>query len=252
MILTILQARVSSTRLPRKVLMPLLGSPMLLRQIERIKRAKYIDQFVVATSEEISDQPIVTLCKENQIICFRGSLQNVLDRYYQAAKMYSSTHVVRLTGDCPLIDPQLIDNIIQFHLSNHFDYTSNAIEPTFPDGLDVEVFRFSCLKQAWEEANLPAHQEHVTPFIYQQPDRFKIGSYKNKINLSHLRWTVDEELDFKLVTKIYEALYPTNPQFTTEEILKFLENHPDLLDLNKHIKRNEGLYKSNKNNIKRG
>ncbi|MFC3886638.1 cytidylyltransferase domain-containing protein [Bacillus songklensis] len=244
MILAILQARVSSTRLPGKVLKPILGSPMLLKQIERIKRSNYIDRLIVATSEETSDDPIEQLCKENNITCFRGKLKNVLDRFYKAAILFSPINIVRLTGDCPLIDPHLIDKVIAFHLQGDYDYTSNTIEPTYPDGLDVEVFRFSCLKQAWEEAVLPSHTEHVTPFIYEHPHRFKIGSYKNQRDLSQLRWTVDEEIDFELVAKIYEQLYPSNPYFTTKDILIFLDNNPNLKDLNKHIKRNEGFQKS--------
>lgn len=241
MILAILQARVSSSRLPGKVLKPIIGSPMILRQIERVKRSKKIDRLIVATSEEPSDDPIEKLCIQKKITCFRGKLWNVLDRFYHAALSYSPTNIVRLTGDCPLSDPRLIDEIIEFHLGGNFDYSSNTIEPTFPDGLDVEVFRFTCLKQAWKEATLPFHQEHVTPFIYEQPDRFKIGSYKNQKDLSHLRWTVDENLDFELVEEIYEALYPSNPNFATEEILVFLDKHPEIKNLNKQFKRNKGL-----------
>jgi len=165
MILAILQARVSSTRLPGKVLKPILGMPMLLRQIERVKQAKLIEQLLVATSDDKSDDPIEQLCRENDIACFRGSLDDVLDRFYQAAKPYQPDHIVRLTGDCPLIDPQLIDEVVVFCLSGDYDYVSNAFEPTYPDGLDVEVFRFPCLQQAWEEAELPSEREHVTLFI---------------------------------------------------------------------------------------
>ncbi|MET3698885.1 spore coat polysaccharide biosynthesis protein SpsF [Bacillus oleivorans] len=243
MILAIIQARVSSSRLPGKVLKPIIGLPLILRQIERVKRSNYIDYLLVATSREPSDDPIEHLCKDNQILLFRGELDNVLDRFYHAALAFSPAHIVRLTGDCPLSDPELIDHMIEFHLHGNFDYTSNTIEPTFPDGLDVEVFRFTCLQQAWKEAALPYQKEHVTPFIYELPDRFKLGSYKNLKDLSHLRWTVDEPADFKLVKKIYEALYPVNPLFNTEDILVFLESHPDIQNLNKHIKRNEGLKK---------
>ncbi|MBD1381923.1 cytidylyltransferase domain-containing protein [Metabacillus arenae] len=244
MILAILQARVSSTRLPGKVLKPILGSPMLLKQIERIKRSKKIDKFIVATSKEALDNDIEQLCKENNITCFRGNLMNVLDRFYKAAVNYIPANIVRLTGDCPLIDPELIDKVIAFHNKGNYDYTSNTIEPTYPDGLDVEIFRFYCLEHAWREAVLPSHREHVTPFIYEQPNRFRIGSYKNHKDLSQLRWTVDEERDFELVTKIYEALYPSNPNFTSEEILTFLDENPNLKNLNKDIKRNEGFQKS--------
>ncbi|MHB8840890.1 MAG: cytidylyltransferase domain-containing protein [Candidatus Aquicultor sp.] len=244
MILAILQARTSSTRLPGKVLKPILGVPMLLRQIERIKHSRLIDRLVVATSTDLTDDPIEQLCLHNDIACFRGDLDDVLDRFYQAAKPFQPDHMVRLTGDCPLADPQLIDKVIETHIKGVFDYTSDALEPTYPDGLDAEVFRFLCLEQAWREAELPSHREHVTAFIYQQPDRFRIGVVKNDIDLSQLRWTVDELVDFELVTRVYEALYPSNPTFSTKDILEFLELNPDLRTINTHYQRNEGLKKS--------
>lgn len=244
MILAILQARASSTRLPGKVLKPILGQPMLFRQIERLQFVKKIDELIVATSIDIFDDPIETLCKEMGISCYRGNLNNVLDRFYQAAKKYGPDHIVRLTGDCPLADPHLIDEVIDFHLRGAFDYTSNCLEPTYPDGLDVEVFRFSCLEEAWREASMPSQLEHVTPFIHKQPDRYKIGGKKNDQDLSELRWTVDEPADFELVTKIYENLYPNNPMFTTQEIIDFLNNNPELKHINIHHERNEGMKKS--------
>lgn len=244
MILAILQARVSSTRLPGKVLKPILGQPMLLRQIERLQRAAMIDTLLVATSSDRTDDALEDLCNKHEIRCFRGNLEDVLDRFYRAAHPYKPDHVVRLTGDCPLADPQLIDQVISFHLKGGFDYTSNALEPSYPDGLDVEVVRFTSLAQAWEEAALPSQREHVTPFIHQQPGRFKIGSVKNSADLSSLRWTVDEPLDFELVTIIYETLYPQNPAFTTRDILMLQDQRPDLKTMNTRFKRNEGYNKS--------
>jgi len=244
MVLAILQARFSSTRLPGKVLKPILGKPMLLRQIERVRRAERIDRFMVATSTDASDNAIENLCRENSIPCSRGSLNDVLDRFYQAARPLHPDHVVRLTGDCPLADPSLIDEIIAFHIEGGFDYTGNTIEQTYPDGLDVEVVKFAGLEAAWREASLPSEREHVTPFIYRHPDRFTLGSYRNTTDLSSLRWTVDEPLDFELVTKIYEALYPLNPAFATQDILALLDREPDLKTMNIHYQRNEGYKKS--------
>jgi spore coat polysaccharide biosynthesis protein SpsF len=243
-ILAILQARVSSTRLPGKVLKPILGKPMLSLQIERIRRCRRIEQLLVATSRDPSDNAIESLCKDIQIPCFRGSLDNVLDRFYQASLLYKPEHIVRLTGDCPLIDPQVIDDVVGFYITGNYDYASNTIEPTFPDGLDVEVFKFLALETAWKEAFLPSHREHVTPFIHQNFKRFKIGHYKSKMNLSHLRWTVDEPEDFELVRQIYEAIYPHNPPFTTRDILDLLRKNTSLIPINNHIVRNEGLKKS--------
>lgn len=249
MILAILQARVTSSRLPGKVLKPLLGVPMLLRQIERLQKAQKIDRLLVATSNEPSDDLIEKLCEEHGIGCYRGNLNDVLDRFYQAARVFNPEHVVRLTADCPLADPVLIDDVIGFYLDGGFDYASNAIEPTFPDGLDVEIFRFSCLEQAWRDATLPSQREHVTPFIHQQPLQFKIGHYKSPSDLSHLRWTVDEPKDFELVTMIYEALYPRNPDFSTQDILGLLDQRPELANWNTAHQRNEGYQKSLKADV---
>ena len=244
MILAILQARVSSTRLPGKVLKNIINKPMLLRQIERIRRTKLIDKLIVATSLDLTDNPIERLCKENDIAYYRGSLDDVLDRFYQAAKLFNADHIVRLTGDCPLADPLLIDEVISYHLQGGYDYSSNTLEPTFPDGLDIEVFKFGCLKAVWLEARLPSQREHVTPFIYQQPDRFKIGSFKNIADLSGFRLTVDEPADFELISIIYNSLYSKNPKFTTNDILAFLDSRPDLKTMNTHHERNEGMKKS--------
>ena len=244
MILAILQARVSSTRLPGKVLKPLMGKPMLFREIERIGRASSIDQLLVATSNDASDDPIAELCRENGTLCYRGNLEDVLDRYYRTAKEFDPEHVVRLTGDCPLIDPEVIDQVIQFYLEGAYDYASNTVTPTFPDGLDVEIFGFSCLQAAWREARLPSQREHVTPFIHQQPERFSIGCLKREPDLSNMRWTVDEAEDFEFVTQVYEALYPNKPSFAMADILLLLKSRPELLTINERFQRNEGYLKS--------
>lgn len=220
---------------------------MLVRQIERIRRSKYGAGLIVATSDQPSDLPIVSLCDELEVPCFRGALDDVLDRFYKAASKFPSEHVVRLTADCPLMDPALMDEVIAFHLRGDYDYSSNALDPTFPDGLDVEVVKFEILARAWKEASLRSEREHVTAYIHQRPDTFKLGSFKNDTNLAHLRWTVDEELDFDLVRSIYEALYPQNPAFSTTDILLFLEQCPQLKTVNSGFLRNEG-YSFSKNN----
>jgi spore coat polysaccharide biosynthesis protein SpsF len=244
MIAAILQARVSSTRLPGKVLMPILGAPMLLRQIERVRRAKLIDALLIATSDDASDDPIALLCKKQDVQCFRGSLDDVLDRFYQSARRLLPDHIVRLTGDCPLCDPLLIDQVVEHHLRGCFDYTSNTIEPTYPDGLDVEIFRYCCLEETWHEARLPSQREHVTPFVYQHPERYRIGSVKHDVDLSELRWTVDEPEDLELVRRIYGDMYPNNQAFGTADILDYLDRQPDLKMVNTHYERNEGFQKS--------
>ncbi|MHB8770854.1 MAG: aminotransferase class III-fold pyridoxal phosphate-dependent enzyme [Syntrophales bacterium] len=244
MILAILQARVSSSRLPGKVLKPILGKPMLQHQIERTLRSRKIDRLIVATSTDPSDDGLELLCKKMGLPCYRGDLDDVLDRYYQAAQSYDPRHVVRLTGDCPLIDPFLIDKTIEFYLAGNYDYATNSLEPTFPDGLDVEIFSFPVLQEAWKTAQLPSEREHVTQFICNHSEMFRIGDLKGEPDLSHHRWTVDESQDLAFVTRIYEGLYPEKPDFATGDILLFLERHPEILALNQGIKRNEGLEKS--------
>jgi len=245
--LAIIQARFSSTRLPGKVLKPILGVPMLLRHIERVSRAKQIDDLVVATSDDSSDDEIERICRTNRIECYRGSLDDVLDRFYKAAIKFRPDDVVRLTADCPLADPDVIDHVIEFYEMGNFDYASNTVEPTFPDGLDVEVFRAQCLYEAWKEAKLPSEREHVTPFIHRPPTRYDIGNYRNATDLSGLRWTVDEEVDFQLITGIYAGLYPKNQDFRMNDILAFLEEHSHLKTVNAQFHRNEVMEKSLKN-----
>jgi spore coat polysaccharide biosynthesis protein SpsF len=243
-ILAILQARMTSQRLPGKVLKTILERPMLELQIERVLRSKKIGRLIIAASSNQEDDPIEVLCNKLRIPCFRGDLENVLDRFYQAARKYKPQHVVRLTGDCPLTDPILIDALIDFYLSRGSDYASNCQEPTLPDGLDAEIFSFAVLEQCWQEAEQPSHLEHVTPFIHSQPERFDIACYKYHKDLSHLRWVVDEPEDLELVRKIYEKLYPSNPEFGTEDIVALLERNAKLVEINQRFKRNEGLQPS--------
>lgn len=244
MILAVLQARVSSSRLPEKVLKPILGRPMLALQIERLRRSRRIGRLVLATSSDPSDDALESLGRAEGVEVFRGSLDDVLDRFYRAALPHRPDHVVRLTGDSPLADAALIDAIIDDHLASGNDYTTNAVEPTWPDGLDAEVFRFRCLEEAWREAKLPSQREHVTPFINRQPQRYDVRHYKGEQDLSALRWTVDEPADFKLVDIIYGELYPSNPAFTTADVLALLKRRPELETLNTTHKRNEGYEKS--------
>ena len=246
MILAVLQARVSSSRLPGKVLKKILGKPMLQLQLERLGRVKRLDKIVVATSREISDDPIEKLCQNLNVSCFRGSLDDVLDRYYQSALVYQPDHIVRVTGDCPLTDPVLIDDVIQFYLEENFDYV--MLEKTFPHGLDLEIFPFSVLLQTWENAELPSQREHVTLYM-RNSDKFHLGMFKGKKNLSYLRWTVDEPEDFEFVQKVYHNLYSSKPNFTTQDILNLLKRRPDLLKINEEAgkKWEEHFHKSLQN-----
>lgn len=245
MILGVLQARCSSSRFPKKILAPLGGKPMVLRQLERALRASRLDAVLVATSEDSSDDDVQALCAGRGIPCFRGSLDDVLDRVYRAARQWAPDHVVRLTGDCPLLDPDVLDAVVGFHLGGMYDYTSNTLTPTFPDGLDVEVVRFSCLEAAWREAVLPSEREHVTPFLYKHPERFRLGDFRRTgESLAGLRWTVDEPEDLVFVEKIFLALYPGKPDFSYGDVLDVLQEHPEWAKINRGFDRNEGYRRS--------
>jgi len=248
MVVAILQARMSSSRLPGKVLKPILGRPMLDLHIERVRRASEIEKLVVATSTDPSDDVLADFASTAGIEVFRGSLTDVLDRYYHAALHFGADHVVRLTGDCPLADPEVIDALIRLHLNGGFDYTSNALEHTYPDGLDAEVVTFQALETAWREARKSAEREHATLFIYAHPDRFRIGSLTSEVDYSAQRWTVDTEADYQFVRTVYENLYPQDPAFTTVDVLDLLRRAPEIADLNVGQRRNEGLEKSLREN----
>jgi spore coat polysaccharide biosynthesis protein SpsF len=245
MILAILQARMSSSRLPGKVLKPILGQPMILRQIERVRQARRVERLIMATSTDSTDDALIEVCEAQGVECARGSLEDVLDRYYQVARKLTPAHVVRLTGDCPLLDPEAVDELIAFHLKGGFDYSSNALdELTLPNGLDAEVMRFECLERAWREARLPSEREHVTPYVYNHRKLFRLGSYCGERNLSHMRWTVDEREDLEFVQRIYAALYPANPSFRMLDVVALLEREPALAAINSRFERNEGYKRS--------
>lgn len=243
-ILAVIQARFTSSRLPGKVMSVILDEPMLFRQWERVKRSELVEQVIVATSTDKTDDVLALFCEQKGIPCFRGSLDDVLDRFYQAASQFSPKHVVRLTGDCPLLDPAIMDKIIHLHLDKYLDYTTNIIERTFPDGMDVEVMTFACLKTNWQNARLPSEREHVTPYIYHHPEIFKIGHLKQTQDLSQMRLTVDEKEDLAVIREIFASLYPKNKSFGLEDILNFLKTHPEIQALNQKFQINEGYQKS--------
>lgn len=245
MIGVILQARVGSTRLPKKVLKPILGKTAIEREIERIKKIKLCQKVILAIPDGKKDDPLEKIGKKIKVLVYRGSENNVLDRYYQAAKKFNLTDIVRLTGDCPLIDWQVCDEVISFYLQNKYDYVSNVWPPTFPDGLDIEVFSFQVLEKAWENAKLKSEMEHVTPYITNHPEIFKAGNLiRNGNDLSDLRLTLDEPKDLILIRKVYEALYKKKKYFVLSDILKLFKEKPELLKINQNIKRNEGFLKS--------
>lgn len=243
-ILGIVQARMSSTRLPNKVLLHLEGKSVLEHVVARIARAKLVGDVVVATTVKKEDLAIVRLCADlgYSVVC--GSENDVLDRFYQAARLFEADHLVRITADCPMMDPSLIDGVVRLHLETGSDYTANILEETFPDGEDIEVFTFAALKTAWERANLGSEREHVTPFIRRHGELFKLTNLRAPRDLGGKRWTIDNAEDYEFLKKVFGALYPQNPFFGMDDVLQVLERHPEWEQINTHIARNEGYQKS--------
>ncbi|MDD5137068.1 MAG: glycosyltransferase family protein [Candidatus Omnitrophica bacterium] len=243
-IVAIIQARIGSTRLPGKVLLGLEGRTVLEHVVNRVGESALVDDVVVATTASKKDLKIAGLCAKKKILVFRGSEDDVLDRFYQAAKSYCADHVVRITADCPIIDHKVIDEVLRLHLRKKSDYTSNVLKETFPDGEDVEVFKFKTLKKAWEAARLPSEREHVTPYIRKNPKLFKLSNLACRTDLSGKRWTLDEKDDYLFMKKVFNALFKKNNFFGIEEILELLRAHPEYETINRGIGRNEGYVKS--------
>jgi len=238
--LVIVQARTGSRRLPRKVLLPLAGRPMLARQLERMQAATTAFDLVVATTSDPADDAIREICRTCDVDCASGHPTDLLDRHYHVARRAGAEVVVKVPSDCPLIDPGVIDRVLA-HYQRHsgdFDFVSNLHPPTWPDGNDVEVLPFEVLETAWRESTRELDREHTTPFVWDQPDRFRIGNVRWETGLdlstSH-RFTVDYEEDHAFVAAIYDALWsPTRPVFRLHEILDLLAARPDLRELNEH------------------
>ena len=231
-----------STRFPGKVLRELSGAPMLHHVITRASRARTLDEVVIATSRAAPDDAIEGFCARARIRCVRGSEDDVLDRYHAAADVVECDVVVRLTADCPLIDPEVIDQVVRAFQDGEFDYVSNIMPPTFPDGLDTEVFSRSALERAWREARLASDREHVTPYIRSHPEIFRQGNVAAAEDHSEQRWTVDEPRDLELVRAIYAHF--DHAEFGWREVLGLVQDRPELLVLNAGIARNEGYEQS--------
>jgi spore coat polysaccharide biosynthesis protein SpsF len=240
-IVAIIQARMGSTRCPGKVMMPLCGKSVLAHTIERVRACSLITQTVVATTRLSRDQAIIAESKKLGIEAFEGSEDDVLSRYYHAASAFKADIVVRITSDCPLIDPKVIEKTIRFFLDHfrEFDYVSNVLTRSYPRGMDTEVFSFNMLSEAFYEAVDAHDREHVTPFIYRQPNRYRLGNVSYHEDQSRHRWTLDTPEDYNLICRITELLYPKNPMFTMEDILNLFEKYPDLFMINAHISQKE-------------
>jgi len=236
----IIQARMGSTRLPGKVLKDVGGDTMLARVIQRTQRARFLDKVVVATTIEAADEAIVAECRRLHIPVFRGNEDDVLDRYYQAARTHQIDTIVRITSDCPLVEPEVIDEVVQtfkMHDSS-LDYAANILSPrTFPRGLDVEVISFEALARTWREDKNPAWREHVTPYIYRNPEKFQVLNVTNETDYSWMRWTVDTPEDLVLVRRIYDHF--GDYQFNWQEVIALLVEYPAWLDINRSLQQKQ-------------
>ncbi|HUI39787.1 MAG TPA: glycosyltransferase family protein [Methanothrix sp.] len=244
----LIQARMGSTRLPGKVLMPILGKPMLWHIVKRVSYVKGLKGTVVATSDAPEDEAIRRFCIDEGIQVFAGSRDDVLDRIYRAASLYRADPILRITGDCPLVDPKLVGSLLKLYESGSFDHMGIATGAgavfmkggRFPDGLDAECFSFPALERAWMEATDPRDREHVTSYIWRQPKIFRLGVLESDEDFSRMRWTVDNVEDLKLISKIYEVLYTDERPFLMRDVLKYFSEHPELAELNREFIGKEG------------
>jgi len=232
-----------ASRLPNKVLMPLAGKPVLEHVVRRCQHAQLVERVIVATTVDSKDIPIVNFVSGLNISVFCGAVNDVLDRYYQAARLFGIRHIVRITADCPIIDPDIIDRVIGEYFDTGADYATNTLKETYPDGEDVEVFSFDILSRAWNDAKIPSEREHVTPYI-RKNDVFKKTNLVSKVDLSQHRWTLDEPRDYDKLSAIFDALYKEDIFFHMKDVLNFLSDHPEVDRINSDINRNEGYTKS--------
>lgn len=233
----IIEARMTSTRLPGKIMIPVLGKPLLELLVERLKRAKLLNQIVIATTQNSSDDVVEQLAHRLGVGCFRGSEEDVLDRVLRAARTYNVDIIVEVTGDCPLMDPIILDQIIHTYQTKNVDYVSNILERTYPRGMDIQIFSTAVLEKVSRLTNDPIDHEHVSLYIHEHPEIFTLANVKSDLpeNKWDIRLTVDTQEDFQLIKAIFDSLYPRNPEFTLHEILDLLEKRKELLNLNQNI-----------------
>ena len=249
MIIAILQARMGSSRLPGKVLRTIKGKTLLELYLNRVKQSSLIDKIVIATTTKSADDAIAQLAENIGVDCFRGSEDDLLDRFWQCAKRYNTDVVVRLTPDDPFVDYEVIDRAIRIFNKNQVDFVTNHFEPTYPEGLDVEIYSIGALERSWLEAKLLSEREHVFPYIQNHPDLFNIINFRQDLDHSRLRWTIDHDCDFEMTKIIYDYLYDDKPIFLQDDILSLLAKHPEIAEMNAHINRKEGVNKTKANDM---
>ena len=243
MLAAIIQARMGSTRLPGKTLAKVGGTPLLDLLIQRVKQSSLIEEVIIATTTEARDDVLVELAQQLKIPYFRGSEKNVLDRFYQTAKQFGVDHIVRVTPDCPLLDPKVMDTVIEAYKPGDYDYVTNTLRYTYPDGLDVEVFSFTALERAWAEASLPSEREHVTAYM-RNSEKFRLFNVESPMDLSHFKWSVDTQDDLRFVESVLGKLASKGNEFGIQDVIEVVRNHPELSSINQQSVVNEGYYKS--------
>jgi spore coat polysaccharide biosynthesis protein SpsF len=239
-VVTVIQARVGSSRLRDKVLRPLMGKPLLQRMVERVQAAELTGTVVVAAPKDSEDDVIEALCHREGYFCFRGHPTDLLDRHYRTGWCFQADVIVKIPSDCPLIDPRVISKVLAAFLAaqGKYDYLSNLHPASYPDGNDVEVMTMPALERAWIEAKRPHEREHTTPYFWEHPDRFRLGNVAWESGLDYSmshRWTIDYEADYAFIKAVYEALYPANPLFGLDDILTLLAERPHIAALNQHL-----------------
>jgi len=247
----IIQARIGSTRLPNKVMAKIEGKTVLEHVIGRAKLIKNCDAIILAVPDTKENNVLAESLRNSGALIFRGSENDVLDRYYRAAKAFNLDAVARITADCPLLDPAISEKVIELYKKGGYDYVSNVYPPTFPDGYDIEVFSFISLENSWQTADLESEREHVTPNIAKNaPSERRANLFCDSGDYSKLRFTIDESKDYDFIKAIYKELYEQNPTFGFGEIMELLQKRPELLKINQGIERNEGYKKSLANDKK--
>lgn len=236
-VVAVIQARMGSERLPGKVLLDIRGKPMLARVVGRASRIRGVHEVVVATSDDPRDDELASACRDVGVPVFRGSESDVLDRYHKAAKEWNADAIMRITADCPLLDPDVSGRVLEQFLALRPDYASNSIRRTYPRGLDTGVMSFDALERTWREAKLPYEREHVTIRMYERPEEFRLLSVESelKTNYSHHRWTVDTPEDLQFVRAVY-GLFPENDEFHWLDVVDMLSMHPDIMNINRHVR----------------
>jgi len=243
-IVAIIQARNGSTRLKNKIMKEVVhGKPLIDMVVKRARKTSLVDLIIVATTTNAEDDLLVKWCNANDTKVFRGSERNVLDRYYECSVKYNADVIVRITADDPFKDPQVNNHAIKLLIDNEYDYVSNTIKPSYPEGLDIEVFTFAALRSAYENATLDSEKEHLTPYIWKNKDKFKIFNFAYSENISHLRWTIDYEEDLEFVRHIFRKL-DNNEAFLMKDVMRVLKENPEIIKKQKNIIRNEGYMKS--------